>query len=182
MGTTSGRLAWPALILLPILAFAAVPEAAAGDVYLRGRVGAYAPQGDDFDDLDPGLGVEIALGKSLLPLLSAELSAGYYEASDGPVELTVKPVTLAMRLRLPVPVVKPYAVAGAGAYFTKLETDGGGSESDTSFGYFAGAGVDFKLAFLFLNVEGKYLWSSPTLGRETDIDGFVLTAGAGVEF
>ncbi len=45
-----------------------------------------------------------------------------------PVELTVKPVTLALRLRAPIPVVKPYAVAGGGAYFSKLETKGAGSE------------------------------------------------------
>lgn len=109
-----------------------------------------------------------------------ELSAGYYEASKGPVELTVKPVTLALRFRLPVPVVKPYAVAGA--YFSKMEVDGAGSESDTSLGYFAGAGIDFKALFLLMNVEAKYLWAQPTFERKTDIDGFVVTAGIGVEF
>jgi len=183
MNTALKRAAWPAVFLLWALSLAAaVPEAAAGDYYLRGKLGAYAPMADDVDELDPGFGVEVTLGKSILPLLSAELSAGYYEASDGPVELTVKPVTLALRLRAPVPVVKPYAVAGGGAYFSKLETEGAGSESDTSFGYFLGAGVDFKALVLLLNVEAKYFWSQPTFAGKTDIDGYVLSAGIGLQF
>lgn len=183
MSVSFQRAAWPALLFLCALSLAAaVPEAAADDYYLRGKLGTYAPQADDVDQLDPGFGVEVTLGKSILPLLSAELSAGYYEASDGPVELTVKPVTLALRLRAPIPVFKPYAVAGGGAYFSKLETEGAGSESDTSFGYFLGAGVDFKVLVLLLNVEAKYFWSQPTFAGKTDIDGVVLSAGIGLQF
>ncbi|MBE0603405.1 MAG: porin family protein [Deltaproteobacteria bacterium] len=158
------------------------PEAAAGDYYLRARAGAYSPQADDVDDLDPGFGAEITVGRYVLPMLSLELSGGYYEASKGAVDLTVKPVTLAVRLRAPLPIFKPYAVAGGGAYFSKLEIAGSGSESDTTFGYFAGAGADVKLLFLLLNIEVKYLWAEHTFFRKTDIDGYVVTAGIGVEF
>ena len=58
-----------------------------------------------------------------------------------------------------------------------------GSKSDTAFGYFAGAGVDFKITFLLLNIEAKYLWVEPSFsGIDTTIDGVVVTAGVGVEF
>jgi hypothetical protein len=43
--------------------------------------------------------------------------------------------------------------------------------------------VDFKIAFLLLNIEAKYLWVQPSFsGTDTKIDGVVVTAGVGVEF
>jgi len=58
MNTALKRAAWPAVFLLWALSLAAaVPEAAAGDYYLRGKLGAYAPMADDVDELDPGFGV-----------------------------------------------------------------------------------------------------------------------------
>jgi opacity protein-like surface antigen len=160
------------------------PEALAGDSYLLLKAGVYDPQSSDVkDDLDTGFAGEIAFGHYFLPFLGAELGAGYIEASKSGNKLTVYPVTLAAKLRLPLPVVKPYAIAGGGAYFSKAETGSSGSQSDTAFGYFAGAGVDFKVAFLLINIEAKYIWANPTFfGTETNIDGIAGTVGVGIEF
>ena len=159
------------------------PEALAGDSYLLVKAGAYDPQASDVKDLGTGFNGEIAVGHYFLPFLGVELGGGYFEVSKDPSKLTVYPLTLAARLRLPIPIVKPYAILGGGAYFSELEVTGAASQSDTAFGYFAGAGVDFKLFFLLVNVEAKYLWANPTFGGvDRNIDGVVGTVGVGVEF
>ena len=66
--------------------------------------------------------------------------------------------------------------------FTTLDTSVG-SKDDTAYGYFAGAGVDFKITILLLNIEAKYLWVEPSFsGTNRNIEGVVVTAGIGVEF
>jgi len=172
-----------AAFTLCTLGFAAHPsEALSGDSYLLVKAGAYTPEASDMNNFDTGANVEVAAGHYFLPFLSGELGFGYFESSNGPSKLTVYPATLAARLRVPLPIVKPYAILGGGAYFTNLDTPSG-SKSDTAFGYFAGAGVDFKITFLLLNIEAKYLWAQPSYsGTDTKIDGVVVTAGVGLEF
>ncbi|HEX9190927.1 MAG TPA: outer membrane beta-barrel protein [Candidatus Deferrimicrobiaceae bacterium] len=185
MKTASNWLVGLAALTLCALSFALhVPQAFAEDSYLLLKAGAYDPQASDVkDDLDTGFAGEIAFGHYFVPFLGAELGAGYFEASKSGNKLTVYPVTLAAKLRLPIPVVKPYAIAGGGAYFAKAEAGSSGSQSDTAFGYFAGAGVDFKVVFLLINIEAKYIWANPTFfGTETNIDGVAGTVGVGLEF
>ena len=169
--------------ILCTLAFAVhPPEALSGDSYLLVKGGAYAPEASDLDNYSTGVNAEVAVGHYFLPFLSGELGFGYFESKNDPRKLSVYPATLAARLRVPLPVVKPYAILGGGAYFTTLDTPSG-SMSNTAFGYFAGAGVDFKITVLLLNIEAKYLWAQPSFsGTDTKIDGVVVTAGVGLEF
>jgi len=187
MRTSTKRFAGLAAFTLCALFLAVqTPQAVAGDSYLLLKGGAYDPQADDVkDNLDTGFAGEIAAGRFFMPFLGAELGVGYFEASKDSNKLTVYPVTLAGKLRIPIPIVKPYAIAGGGAYISKAEFAGGGSKSDTAFGYFGGVGVDFKVTILLLNIEAKYLWAEPSLspdGSNTKIDGAVITAGVGLEF
>jgi len=172
-----------AVSTLCVLAFAVhPPEALSGDSYLLVKAGAFTPQASDLDNFDTGVNAEVAVGHYFMPFLSGELGFGYLESKNDPYKLTVYPATLAARLRLPLPIVKPYAILGGGAYFANMDTPSG-SKSNTAFGYFAGAGVDFKITFLLLNVEAKYLWAQPSFdGIDTKIDGVVVTAGVGLEF
>jgi len=169
---------------LCVLAFAVHPsEALSGDSYLLVKGGAISPQAGDLENYDTGVAAEVAVGHYFKSFLSGELGAGYYESKNGSSKLTVYPLTLAARLRVPLPVVKPYAILGGGAYFTTLDTPSSGSKDDTAFGYFAGAGVDFKIAVLLVNIEAKYLWVEPSYsGTNTKIDSMVVTAGVGLEF
>jgi opacity protein-like surface antigen len=173
-----------AVFTLCTLAFAAhPPEALTGDSYFLVKGGAYTPEASDMDTFNTGGNAEVVVGHYFLPFLSGELGAGYFESKNDSFKLSVYPVTLAARLRVPLPVVKPYAILGGGAYFTTLDTPSSGSMSNTAFGYFAGAGVDFKITFLLLNIEAKYLWAQPSFsGTDTKIDGVVVTAGVGLEF
>ena len=172
-----------AVSTLCTLAFAAhPPEAYSGDSYFLVKGGVYTPEASDLNNFDTGVNAEVAVGHYFLPFLSGELGAGYFESTNGPYKLSVYPATLAARLRVPLPIVKPYAILGGGAYFASLDTPLG-SKSDTTFGYFAGAGVDFKITILLLNIEAKYLWAQPSFsGTDTKIDGVVVTAGVGLEF
>ena len=172
-----------AVFTLCTLAFAGhPPEALSGDSYLLVKGGAYSPQSSDMNDFSTGGIAEVAVGHYFLPFLSGELGGGYFESKDSGDKLSVYPLTLAARLRIPLPIVKPYAILGGGAYFTTLDTPSG-SKDDTAYGGFAGAGVDFKIAFLLLNIEAKYLWVEPSYsGTNKNIEGVVATAGVGVEF
>jgi opacity protein-like surface antigen len=172
-----------AVFTLCTLVFAAhPPEAMSGDSYILVKAGAYSPQASDMENFSTGANVEAAVGHYFLPFLSGELGGGYFESKDGGDKLSVYPLTLAARLRVPLPIVKPYAILGGGAYFTTSETSAG-SKDDTAYGYFAGAGVDFKITFLLLNIEAKYLWVEPSYsGTDRNIEGVVVTAGVGVEF
>lgn len=169
---------------LLLCAFAAgAPAALAGDSYLLVKAGAYTPEASDLDGFDTGFNGELAIGRFVMPFLGIELGGGYFESSNGPTDLSVYPLTLAARFRLPLPIVKPYAIAGGGAYFANIDGPFGGSQDDTAFGYFAGAGVDFKILFLLVNLEAKYLWAQPSFsGVDVNIDGIVATVGVGVEF
>ena len=177
---------WFATLAVAILStlFFAVhpPEALSGDSYFLVKGGVYSPEASDLDTFDAGVNAEVAAGHYFLPFLSGEFGFGYFESKSDSTKLSAYPLTLAARLRIPIPIVKPYAILGGGAYFTELDTPLG-SKSDTAFGYFAGAGVDFKITFLLLNIEAKYLWVEPSFsGIDTKIDGVVVTAGVGVEF
>ena len=172
-----------AVFTLCTFAFAAnPPEALTGDSYLLAKVGAYTPEASDMDNFNTGVNAEVAVGHYFLPFLSGELGGGYFESKNGGDKLSVYPLTLAARLRVPLPIVKPYAILGGGAYFTTLDTSAG-TKDDTAYGYFAGAGVDFKITVLLLNIEAKYLWVEPSYsGTDRKIDGVVVTAGVGLEF
>ena len=55
----------------------------------------------------------------------------------------------------PVGPVKPYILAGVGAFNIKTEVAGTGSTSQTKFGIDGGAGVQFKLGGIAGFIEGK---------------------------
>jgi opacity protein-like surface antigen len=173
-----------AVSILCTLVFAGHPsDALSGDSYLLVKGGAYTPQASDMNNFSTGANAEVAVGHYFLPFLSGELGVGYFESKNGSSKLSVVPATIAARLRVPLPVVKPYAILGGGAYFSTLDTPSSGSMTNTAYGYFAGAGVDFKITFLLLNIEAKYLWAQPSFsGIDTKIDGVVVTAGVGLEF
>ena len=184
MTVVTRRLGFAVALIFAVILTLAVParEAAAGDSYVLVKGGVYSPNANEVDQLNEGFAGEIAVGSYFWSIVGLELAGGYFEASQGGVDLTVYPLTLAAKVRIPIPVIKPYAIVGGGAYFADLETPGGGSKSDTAYGYFGGVGVDFKLAFLLINIEAKYLVAQPNFGVDTNIDGYVGTVGVGLEF
>jgi hypothetical protein len=68
------------------------------------------------DEFGTGFNAEVAAGHYFLPFLSGELGFGYFESKNGPYKLSVYPATVAARLRVPLPVVKPYAIMGGSLF------------------------------------------------------------------
>ncbi len=155
---------------------------AAADSYLTVNGGVFLPLGD-VDELDTGPTVNVVYGFGILPMLWGEVGAGYAKAEKGETKLEVIPVTLNAKFRLPIPMVKPYALAGVGAYRVSVDDSVGGSDDATAFGYQAGVGIDFKILLVKVNVEAEYFRTEPELyGDTVKVEGVLATVGAGFEF
>ena len=146
-------------------------------------------------DTKTGFDGEIAIGHYVLPTLALEVGAGYFKgtgtvASDAvsarhQVDFNVVPVLVSAKALIPAGPVDPYAEAGIGAYFTKVDvTDNLNSFSGkTTFGIHAGGGVNVNVSpTMFVGAEGRYVWADPSIGGERinlnaenySLDGFKL--------
>lgn len=175
---------------LAALALAAVPAGArAGDSYLVLKGGYYGPTKDiayaqaTGTTLSPKFYGEVGAGTSVI-FLGVELTAGYMSSSTSVPGLTVKvssiPVLLTGKLRIPVPIVSPYAEVGAGMYFNTVDITSQPSESHTTVGWHVGAGVDFRISSLLLGVEARYLSADSGASNMTlRVDGVVVTGNVG---
>jgi len=194
-----------AVMLTGITATAFAEDKPANYVALKG--GVYSPS-DSYDidnfnsgnrtslDSKTGFAGELAFGHYFLPMLAVEVGAGYFEsdgsaeAEPGEVTLKVVPVVATAKALLPLGIFEPYALFGAGAYFTDFEASGNNNNStfngstDVTYGLHAGAGLNVDFAKnLFAGVEAKYLWvESDFDGQDVNIDGFITTAVIGVRF
>jgi opacity protein-like surface antigen len=172
--------------------------------YVVFKTGFYSPSTDfhldnvnggrrDRFDSKTGFNGEVAIGHYFMPMLAAEVGAGYFEskgsaAASGDAKLKVVPLTVTAKGLLPLGPVEPYGEFGVGAYVTKFDVSGdSGSFSGSSkiaFGLHAGAGVNFNLSeTVSLGVGGRYLWSKPSFGgQDIKLDGFTVTANLGFRY
>ena len=123
-----------------------------------------------------GLGGRAALDPPLLPV-GGFVSGTYYFPGD---DLTYWTATAAAQLRLPLPVAKPYALAGWQLRRTSLDTTVG-SFSDAQNGPVLGLGVQLDLgvsAFL----EGTFEFNSDDDIGDTDFDNDPIVIKGGVMF
>jgi outer membrane protein W len=174
-------------------------------VVLKG--GAYLPSENfDLGRLDPndpavrsnfrrdnGFSGEIAVGRYLLPMLSVEIGAGYFQskafsATAPSTMLRVIPVVATGKVYLPLGVFEPYGLFGIGGYISDLDVKNDGREAfrdpELTFGLHAGAGFNINFTpRTFLGLEGKYLWVEPEFGGDdVKLDGFITTANLGFRF
>jgi len=196
-----------ALLLACVLAVAA-PASAKNLDYVVFKAGGYAPQSDDVKNLgvENSFYGELAIGTYFSDNFAVELAGGYTQStgtftgavagSSFETTLTVMPFTLGVKALYPMSWFEPYAMAGAGAYYVKLESSGSagvasasGSVDSTALGGFVGAGANFNLGQrFFLGVEGKYIICKPTLNsaniknQEVDISGGLVTGNIGIRF
>lgn len=91
-----------------------------------------------------GLGARAALQPPLLPVGLVAQGVYYFPEGDG----SYMTYSLAAQLRLPLPLISPYAIGG-----WQFRRSSGGGESDTQSGAMIGAGVQLNLG-LSLFLEG----------------------------
>jgi len=184
-------------LLIAFPAFAASPPN-----YATLKLGAYVPNASDVEDFDNSFFGEIGFGHYLNPNIALELGVGYTKSSASitvfdPIlvsffsvdaDLTIIPITLGLKLMMTSGNFEPYAMAGLGLYYSKLEGSisglGSASENDTAFGGFLGLGSNYNFTpEVFLGLEVKYFFATPSFaGVDVDIHGFNITANVGYRF
>jgi opacity protein-like surface antigen len=143
------------LLLTLTLAVASVALANPAEAQLPIKFGAQAGYLTGLEDIAAGipnpadgtfgLGVRAALQPPVLPI--GLVAQGLYYFPDGDVNYMT--YSLAAQLRLPLPVISPYAIAG----WQFRRASGGGGASNTESGAMIGAGVQLNLG-LSLFLEG----------------------------
>ena len=155
------------------------------------KLGAYTPEANDVEDFDTSFYGEIAVGYYFHKNFAGEFGVGYTKSSADRngfnADLTVIPITAALKGVLPMGVFEPYALAGIGAYYVTAKGSsslGSFDTDDTAFGYFLGLGANFNITKdVFFGLEGKYFWVEPNLeGGDQKIDGSTLTANIGLRY
>jgi hypothetical protein len=84
----------------------------------------------------------------------------------------------------PVGPVKPYIIAGVGAFNLKTEVGGTSSPSETKFGIDGGAGLEFKLGGVAAFVEGKVenIFTDQGLASAQAFDTMIVPVTFGIFF
>ncbi len=171
----------------------------AGDAYVVLKGGGYFPESSDLKDQDAKNGFigQLGFGYYLLPILSLELSGGYFETKGNLANTNTErkfnlyPLELTGKLGLPLLFLEPYVEAGVGGYYVKATA---GSQEETSWrgGYFGGAGINFNLGPIILGLEGRYLFlkapapaptsSNSSATYDIKLDGIIGTFNVGFRF
>ena len=146
--------------LMFLALFALVPaDHAEGQLYFGGHI-AYATGADtDAVDLDPvfdGLDGAVGVGGRIgwdLPVLPVDiLAAGEYFFPDcGAEDCAMYGGTLEALVRLPIPLVRPYALGGL-----VWRSWDAGDEDGSSTGFDAGLGIDLHLLAVRVFLDARY--------------------------
>jgi outer membrane protein W len=166
------------------------------DTYLDLHLGAFVPQSDDLDDLDPGIAFAGTFGALFTPNLGVEGTLGYYRAHgsvpgsavtpDTDLALNVVPVLVSLRFVAPLKVAELSARAGAGVHFASFSSHGGlrRSDEDTAFGFHVGASAAFNLSrtMLFGVDVLRTFVDTDFDGVDADIGGLLVSVMLGYKF
>lgn len=162
------------------------------DTYLEFHLGAFLPQSNDLDALDPKVSFGGLFGARFNPNVSVELAVDYDRASASSAGVTSAfqdiPLTANLRLRYPMKVAELSVFAGGGIHFAQLSSDsdltGWHASNDAVFGYQLGAEAAFNLSpTMRVGFEAMRSFVSASFrGTSTDIGGLRLAATVGYHF
>ena len=137
-------------------------EAKAGDVYGVLRLGELDPKGD-YKALDPGFWGTYSLGRRLTSALALEASFGWFDITggngNGYQEIYGAPLTIDLRLDLPVPLVEPYVGVGGGGVWCTNKIRGLEADESNALLWDAFAGIQINLGGLALGAEVRHVQS-----------------------
>jgi opacity protein-like surface antigen len=167
------------------------------DTYLDLHLGAFVPQSDDLDALDPGIAFAGTFGALFTRNLGVEGTLGYYRADgsvpgsmvtpDTDLTLHVLPMLVSLRFVAPLKVAELSARAGGGIHFASLSSGSGGferSDSDTAFGFHVGASAAFNLSrtMLFGVDVLRTFVDADFDGADADLGGLLVSVMLGYKF
>ncbi len=114
-----------------------------------------------------GLGARVALQPPLLPIGVVAQGVYYFPSGD----LNYMTYSLAGQLRLPLPLISPYAIGG-----WQWRRSSGGGYSNTENGAMVGLGVQLNLG-VALFLEGSMEFNDKPSGSNLDVNPFVIKGG-----
>jgi hypothetical protein len=160
------------LLLTLSLAAALVVAAQPAEAQFKyGLQGALMTGIDEATGLDGtvGIGPRLAFQPPLLPIGVVGQGVYYFPEGEG----SYMTYSLAAQLRLPLPMVNPYAIGGY-----QWRRSSGGGESNTESGFMAGVGVQLNLG-VSLFLEGTVEIGDDIPGAPEDFDNtaFVIKGG-----
>jgi len=173
-----------AALLVPAAAARAQPVSSLSgpgpDTYLELHAGAFLPQQEDIDALDPGYAFGGTFGARFSPNVSVEGGVGYLRATgeQSGVNLTLSdvPITASVRLRFPFKVAELAAIGGVGLHVASLSSKVGTdtvSDTSTAFGFHLGAAAAVNLSpTMLVGLDVRRTFVQPRFsGVRTGIDG-----------
>ena len=171
--------------------------------YVVGKIGFYTPTSSDLSGYDTGFNTEVAFGHYFTPNFALEGAIGYYQTKGDVIvvdqgflypadeKIEIMPVTLSLRVSIPITRLELYGIGGIGAYYIydriELKYDRYHdyiSDDKTALGFHLGGGLNFNISRrFFVGVEVKYVWLNATLyGQDVNLGGVRGTGNFGFRF
>jgi len=157
------------------------------------KLGGYFPQSSELENFDIEGHAEASVGWNLSQYFGIGSAVGIFRTSNTvnvantSIDQTVKSAYLILNATLMIPVgaFVPYVEGGGGFYLTDIEESSSiasNSEDDTSFGYHAGAGLNwFFTKDYYIGVGGRYIWTK-TDDLDLELDGVLADVNLGFRF
>ena len=182
---TIRMLALSAAAFVLLFASGAQAQEKFGPMYFGMSFGGYAPAGTDLDDADAKTGFVglVNGGYMFSPFFGLQTDLGYLETSgNNNLQVSAIPVAVSFKFGIPIAFFEPYAIGGAGVYFTSTEYDLGAistNDNSVELGVHAGGGVNFNFGGFQIGAEARYLWLE---ANNLNVDGLLVMGKIGSRF
>lgn len=178
-----------------------VPPLGMGRNVVGFKLGGFFPQSSDLENFDVGGHGEISVERNLSQYFGIGAAVGFFQTenktnvrvSQGGTTTSISVnqevgstyLILNATLMIPAGAFVPYLEGGAGYYLTHIKESSSSvsvSENDESFGYHAGAGLNwFFTKDYYLGLGGRYIWTK-TNDLNIHLDGVMADVNLGIRF
>lgn len=165
------------------------------------KLGGYFPQSSELEDFSVGGHGEVSVERNLSQYFGIGAAVGVFQANNTTnvlvsqggtlasisTDQTVRSVYLILNATLMIPAgaFVPYVEGGGGYYFTNINESSSVaslSKDDDSFGYHAGAGLNwFFTKDYYIGLGGRYIWTK-TNDLNIRLDGVLADVNLGFRF
>jgi opacity protein-like surface antigen len=155
--------------------------------------GRYFPQSSDLDNFPSGGHFEASLMRNFSQYFGLGAAIGYFYSGHTTnvqfvtTEQDVNSTYLILNATLMIPAgaFVPYVEGGCGYYYNRIKestSTASLSKEDDSFGYHAGAGLNwFFTKDYYIGLGGRYIWTQ-TNDPTIRLDGFLADVNLGIRF
>ena len=176
------------------------PPQGIGNKVVGFKLGGYFPQSSELENFDVGGHGEVSVERNLSQYFGIGAAIGLFQTNNTTnvlvsqggtltsisADQTVRSTYLILNATLMIPAgaFVPYVEGGGGYYFTHIKESSSASnyKDDTSFGYHAGAGLNwFFTKDYYIGLGGRYIWTK-TNDLNIRLDGVLADVNLGIRF